>query len=138
MIKKYILSFLMLIVANTAVSSEAINLPNLEILGKKPSESFNLFVNKNKDAIEPIHISFRVYKNKINIIELTYPQEIGFEIVRTVINKTYGKFKQPDQGPKNKPLAIWHLPNSVEIQMQNIREKFIEVIFLTNESFEWK
>ena len=137
MIKKSLTFVFLILYSNLVFANEQINKPSINVLGKSITESFTLFPEKIKGAIDPVQVSYRVYKGKVNVIELIYPPEMKFETIRREINLLYKKYQQPDQGAKNKPFAIWHLPNKVEIQMQTVMGKFVEVVILTGESFDW-
>ena len=136
--RKILIFIFLSIFSSQVFAGERVNLPDINVLGKSINEKFSLFPNKVKDANDPIQVSYRVYKGKINVIEMYYAPEINYESIRKEINRKYKQYQQPDQGPKNRPLAIWHLPNKVEIQMQSYLGKFVEVVVLTGESFEWQ
>ncbi len=118
--------------------SAEFKLVNLDVLGSRITNAIQIFSSPNQEGVEPGMVSFITHKGKISVVEVTYPSNINFEDVRRAIDNVYGKYKHPDQGPANNPMAVWIINKSkIEIQMQRNKNNLIEVTYLTNESFEW-
>ena len=114
-----------------------LSLVNVDILGRNISEDIDYFSATSLDTIYPVYVGTGVQKGKISSVLIIYPPDIGFNTVKSELNKAYHEYQQPPQGSAQSPLAIWHLPNKIEIQMQMNEKGTVEVTFLTNESFEW-
>ncbi len=118
--------------------AEEIKLLNLDILGKPLTNTHQILSSSENRGIEPTVVTFMTHKGRISAVILNYPTHIDFQELRRAIDKVYFKYKQPDQGPLNNPLVLWHIPKGkIEIQMQRNKNNLIEVTYLTNESFEW-
>lgn len=118
--------------------SAEFKLINLDVLGSRITNTLQIFSFPDQEGIEPRVVSFMTHKGKISVVRVTYPSNIDFQEVRHAIDNVYGKYKQPDQGPTNNPMAVWIIHKSkIEIQMQRNKDNLVEVVYLTNKSFEW-
>ena len=121
----------------SVANADEILLVNTNALGKYISEEISYFSECDENQIYPGYVHTGVYKGKISYITFGYSQEVKFKDIREKINKSYSKYNKADQGPKDNPIAIWHLPDKIEIQMQKNKQGVTELTYATNKSFDW-
>jgi len=118
--------------------SAEFKLVKLDILGSRITNTIQIFSSPDQEGVEPGMVTFMTHKGKISAVIVTYPSNVDFNDVRRAINNVYGKYKQPDQGPANNPMAVWIINKSkIEIQMERNKNNLIEVTYLTSKGFEW-
>ena len=136
-LKKLVILLVLLAGIPGVLKAAELSLLNVDILGRNISESIEYFSATSLDTIYPAYVGTGIHKGKISSVLMIYPPDIGFDTVKLELNKAYHQYQQPPQQSAHSPLAIWHLPNKIEVQMQMNEKGAVEVTFLTNESFEW-
>ena len=137
MLRKILILTLFFPFGGATALEQRVNLPDVTALGMRVVEKVRLVSSSGREAIWPATVSYSLQKGRISVIQAVYPRGVSFDLVRREINRHYGKFEQAAAGTAQRPWRYWHLPKKVEIQMQITMGDFVEVIFLTSESFDW-